>query len=93
MGVGINYTIFFDEKFPSTYKEASFSALDLDGSFGLPVQLGADDQLDKRWSLNAFARYMDINTDTSFKVGGSVNGSAEVEIDPMVYSLMLAYKF
>lgn len=91
MGAGINYTIFFDEKFSSTYKEAGFSDLDLDGSFGLSVQLGADDQLDKNWSLNASAHY--INTDTSFKVGGSVNGSDEVEIDPMVYSLMLAYKF
>jgi outer membrane protein len=93
VGAGINYTIFFDEKFSSTYKEAGFSDLDLDGSFGLSVQFGADYQLDKNWSLNASARYIDINADTSFKVGGSVNGSAEVEIDPMVYSLMLAYKF
>jgi outer membrane protein len=70
-------------------KEAGFSDLDLDGSLGLSVQLSADYQLDQNWSLNASARY--INTDTSFKVG--VNGSAEVEIDPMVYSLKLAYKF
>jgi outer membrane protein len=93
VGAGINYTIFFDDKFSSTYKEAGFSDLDLDGSFGLSFQLGADYQLDEKWSLNASARYIDIDTDANFEVGGTVNGKAEVEVDPMVYSLMLGYKF
>jgi hypothetical protein len=37
----------FDENFSSTYKEADFNDLDLNGSLGLSVQLGAGYQLDK----------------------------------------------
>tara|TARA_R110000787_G_scaffold249711_2_gene355285 strand:- start:354 stop:1016 length:663 start_codon:yes stop_codon:yes gene_type:complete len=92
-GLGLNYTIFFDDKFSTIYKDAGFSDLDLGGSFGLSAQLGADYQLDEKWSLNVSARYIDIDTDASFKVAGTVKGKAEVAIDPMVYSLMLGYKF
>ena len=93
LGLGLNYTVFFDDSFTSTYQDAGFSDLDLDGSFGYSVQIGADYELNDKWSINASARYIDINTDASFKVGGTVKGSADVDIDPMVYSLMIGYKF
>lgn len=93
VGLGLNYTIFFDEDFTSTYDSAGFTDLELDGSFGYSVQIGADYEIDDRWSINASARYIDINSDASFKVGGAIKGSADVDVDPMVYSIMLGYKF
>lgn len=93
VGVGLNYTMFFDEQFSSAYKNSGFTDLELDGSFGYSVQVGADYQLDDTWSLNASARYIDINTDANFEVAGTVDGKAEVDVDPMVFSLMLGYKF
>ena len=100
LGLGINYTVFFEEKFTATPKAAGFSDLSLDSSFGYSVQLGADYLLDDQWSLNVSARYIDINTQATFNVEDSLNvgglvgkGKSNVDIDPMVYSLMLGYKF
>jgi len=115
VGVGINYTIFFDDKFNSALQDegspqivsisdgstdtAIGSALDandldLDSSWGLSAQIGADFIIDNNWSLNASIRYIDINTEATFTaINGSVPGKVSVDIDPMVYSLMLGYKF
>jgi len=93
VGLGINYTIFFDNSFTTTYSEAGFSDLELDNSFGYSVQVGVDYEIDKNWSVNASARYIDISTDATFAVGGENIGSSSVDVNPMVYSVMLGYKF
>jgi outer membrane protein len=93
VGVGLNYTVFFSEDFTSTYSDAGFSDLELDGSFGVAAQVGADYHFNDKWHVNASARYIDIGTDASFKVGGTTNGTASVDVDPMVYSIMIGYKF
>ena len=93
VGLGINYTIFFDNSFTNTYSEAGFSDLELDNSFGYAVQVGADYEIDKNWSVNVSARYIDISADASFSLAGKNVGSASVDVNPMVYSVMLGYKF
>lgn len=93
VGVGINYTAFFDNSFTRTYSDAGFSNLELDNSFGFAVQIGADYKIDKNWSVNASARYIDISTDATFDVGGASIGKSTVDVNPMVYSIMLGYKF
>ncbi len=93
VALGINYTVFFDEDFASAPKSLGLSNLDLDGSFGLSAQIGADYHLDDKWSLNASMRYIDINTEATFDVAGNNIGKANIDVDPMVYSLMLGYKF
>ncbi len=93
VGAGINYTIFFSEDFSSTYQDAGFSNLELDGSFGLSAQIGADYHINDKWHVNASVRYIDINSDASFDVAGDSIGSASIDVDPMVYSIMLGYKF
>ncbi len=93
VGLGINYTIFFDNSFTKGYSAAGFSNLELDNSFGYSVQVGADYDLGDNWSVNVSARYIDISTDATFKVGEATNGLAEVDVDPMVYSVMLGYTF
>ncbi len=93
VGLGINYTIFFDESFESAPKSLGLSNLELDGSFGYSVQVGADYDLGDNWSVNVSARYIDISTDATFAVGGDNIGKANVDVDPMVYSVMLGYTF
>ncbi|PKI15721.1 OmpW/AlkL family protein [Colwellia sp. 12G3] len=93
VGVGINYTVFFDNSFTGMYSDAGFSDLELDNSFGYAIQIGADYEINTNWSVNVSARYIDISTDASFAVGGDNIGSASVEVNPMVYSVMLGYKF
>jgi len=92
VGLGVNYTVFFDEDFKSTPESLGFNDLELDSSIGFSVQVGADYQINDKWHVNASARYIDIGTDASFKIG-DIKGSAEVDVDPMVYSIMLGYKF
>jgi len=93
VGLGINYTVFFDNSFTSAYSDAGFSNLELDNSFGYSVQVGADYEIDKNWSVNVSARYIDISTDASFSVNDSPIGSSSVDVNPMVYSVMLGYTF
>jgi outer membrane protein len=93
VGLGINYTIFFDEEFESAPKSLGLSNLELDGSFGYSVQVGADYDLGDNWSVNVSARYIDISTDATFDVAGDNIGSANIDVDPMVYSVMLGYTF
>jgi outer membrane protein len=93
VGVGLNYTIFFDEKFESAPTDLGLTNLELDGSFGYSVQVGADYHINDKWHVNASVRYIDINTDATFDVAGDSIGSASIDVDPMVYSIMLGYKF
>lgn len=93
LGAGINYTVFFDEEFKSTPKSLGFNDLELDGSFGYALQVGADYQLNKNWHINVSARYIDIATEANFKIGSTIKGSSDVDVDPMVYSVMVGYQF
>lgn len=93
VGAGLNYTIFFDEEFKSGPESLGFNDLELDGSLGFAVQVGADYQLNEKWHVNASVRYIDIATEAKFKVGDSITGSSDIDVDPMVYSVMLGYKF
>ncbi|MGB0937876.1 MAG: OmpW/AlkL family protein [Colwellia sp.] len=93
VGLGLNYTIFFDEEFEEATQGLELTNLELDGSFGYSVQVGLDYDLGGNWSVNGSARYIDISSDATFDVGGNNIGSASIDVDPMVYSLMLGYTF
>jgi outer membrane protein len=93
VGLGVNYTIFFNEEFETAPKSLGLSNLKLDGSFGYSVQVGIDYDLGDNWSVNGSARYIDISSDATFDVAGDSIGSASIDVDPMVYSLMLGYTF
>jgi len=75
VGVGVNYTLFFDDHFNSGAKDAGFGDLSLDSSIGLAVQVGADYYINEDWFVNASLRYADISTDVTFTAGeGTVQG-------------------
>ena len=86
VGAGLNYTLFFDEE---TTGPLAGLDLDLDGSFGLAAQIGFDYEISESMFVNLDARWIDIDTDA--KLDGAELET--VEIDPMVYSLTLGWRF
>ena len=92
VGLGINYTTFFQEDLTSERKGQGFSNLDLDDSWGLAAQVGVDFMLTDNIMLNGQLRYIDIDTQaTADSAFGKVK--VDVDIDPWVYMVGLGYKF
>lgn len=96
VGVGLNYTTFFQEDLSSARKAQGFSSLELDDSFGLAFQVGADYMLSDKWMVNAQVRYIDIDTEATVKgptALGVQKTKVDVDVDPWVYMVGLGYKF
>ncbi|MBF7074682.1 outer membrane beta-barrel protein [Glaciecola sp. MH2013] len=93
VGAGLNFTIFFDEEFTSANRAAGLSDLELDSSFGLTAQVGADYIIDDQWHVNASLRWIDIDTEASFKVGEADGAVNDIQIDPIVFTVSVGYTF
>ncbi|WP_409307829.1 outer membrane protein OmpW [Pectobacterium sp. B1J-3] len=92
LGVGLNYTMFFDEKFNQRGKDAGVSDLSLKNSWGLATQAGLDYNLDENWLLNMSVWWMDIDTDVKFKAGGDTY-TVKTRLDPWVFMFGVGYRF
>lgn len=92
VGVGINYTIFSDEKVDSQAAAVGVTDIDVDNSVGLAGQVGVDYELGNGWLLNAGVRYIDIEAETEIKTAtGSTK--VDVDIDPWVTNIGIGYRF
>lgn len=95
IGIGLNYTTFFDSNTSDTLDAALNGSTDisLDDSTGVAFQLGADLQLSEKWYLNAAVWKIDIETTADISVNGAHAASVDVTIDPIVYMLGVGYAF
>ena len=108
VGVGVNYTIFFEEKTSETLNGAinnhlgvnavDSTEMELDDSFGLAAEIGVDIRLNDQFGINAGVWWADIDTTAeidAFDAAGTKLGTAkvDVEIDPMVYMVGFTYNF
>src|SRR5690554_56265 len=100
VGVGVNYTWFFDEKVTSGAKAGNNAAgfqltnLKVKNSWGWAAQVGADYMLTENIMLNGQIRYIDIDTEATVDVaGGAAHAVVDVDIKPVVYMVGLGYKF
>jgi outer membrane protein len=95
-GVGLNYTLFFDEDLSSNRKAQGFSNMKLKDSVGLAGQLGMDYMLTENLLFNAAVWHVDIDTKATID-GPSALGvgktKVDVDVDPWVYMVGLGYKF
>lgn len=82
IGVGFNYTTFFEESSP-------LGVLSLDDSFGIAVQIGADFAIGDRDALRVNLRWIDIDSDAY--LNGAYIGTAE--IDPIVANVQYVHRF
>ncbi|KEY58520.1 outer membrane protein OmpW [Serratia sp. DD3] len=92
LGIGVNYTMFFDEKFNDYGNSAGVSNLDLKNSWGVAGQAGLDYNLDEHWMLNMSVWWMDIKTDVRFDVAGQ-SQSIDTRLDPFVFMFGAGYRF
>ena len=92
VGLGLNYTWFFDTELTSEAKDKEFSGFDLDDSWGLAGQVGMDYMLTDNLLFNAHVRYIDIETTGTTSFGGR-EVKVDVDVDPWVYMVALGYKF
>ena len=103
VGIGINYTMFWDEDASSELSKGLAKVtgvdenynMDLDNSWGIAAQAGLDFVFLGDFLFNASVRWIDIETDASFKgkkTGTKVQAD-NVEIDPWVYTIGVGYRF
>ncbi|WAL77575.1 outer membrane protein OmpW [Shewanella sp. DAU305] len=91
IGVGVNYTNFYDNEFTNDLGGA-LTDLSMTTSWGLAAQAGIDYQVSKNWLVNASVWYAQISSDVKFKLSGDtvVIGT---DIDPWVYMVSVGYTF
>jgi outer membrane protein len=93
VGVGVNYTNFFDTNTKGALKDAGGS-LDLDDSWGLAGEIGLDYDLGNDWMIGGQIYYMDIDTEARLKISSSgYDEKFNVSIDPWVYMISVGKKF
>lgn len=89
VGAGVQYLHFFSEgrsNLPGAPK------IDLDDALGFTLQAGVDVSLGDGWYLNADVKKTWIETDATWDSGiGLV--SADVDIDPWIFSVGVGYRF
>lgn len=93
VGAGVNATFFFNED-----EGAVADGISYDPSFGPALQAGFDYDLDGKaggWAFNADIKKIWINSDVTvdFTTALAATVNADVDIDPLVIGVGLAYKY
>ncbi|TXS96535.1 outer membrane beta-barrel protein [Parahaliea maris] len=99
LGVGLNYTFIYDEEVSGILEGtlgavlgASRADLKLDDSIGPAAQAGVDIPLGDNFGLNIGVWYIDIGTEATIVTDvGKVK--FDVDIDPWVYNVGIAWRF
>lgn len=97
-GIGLNYTTFFSTSTTPTLDGAlgGPSSMSIKDSFGLALQLGADFDITDTLFFNIDLRYIQIEADARIKTqtaGGEVRSRISADIDPMVFSAAVGFRF
>ncbi|EHC72308.1 TPA: outer membrane beta-barrel protein, partial [Salmonella enterica] len=92
VGVGVNYTTFFDNDFNDNGKKTGLSDLSFKDSWGAAGQVGVDYLINRDWLIGASVWYMDIDTTANYKMGG-VQQHDSVRLDPWVFMFSAGYRF
>lgn len=85
-GAGINYTIFFGED------SGDVDTIEYDDGFGFSLQAGMDYEINEKWAFNIDVKKIYLNTDVTL-VNGGVPVDADVDLDPWIVGVGLAYRF
>lgn len=85
VGVGVNYTTFFNEKGKGALANTEVK---VDDSWGIAGQIGIDADLEDNWFANASFWMIDIDADVHTAVG-----TIETHVDPMVFMVGIGYRF
>lgn len=93
VGVGVNYTIFYNEDASSSLIGAvGPTTVSVDDTVGVAYQIGVDFDLNERWFLNADVKYIQIDTTATLNSGGAIN-TVDIDLDPIVAGVGVGYRF
>jgi outer membrane protein len=92
VGLGLTYTMFFDEKLTNRQKNNGFSNFSMDDSIGISPQIGMDLGIGDRLFLNASVWRLGMSSTGKARLNGT-KVKVDVDIDPWVYFVGLGYKF
>lgn len=95
VGLGYNYTMFFNEKTdPELDAALGSDDLSLSDSHGIAYELGVDVPLSENMTFSATVWNIDIDTVARVEdAAGNRLATIDVEIDPMVYMIGIGMKF
>lgn len=94
VGVGINYTRFYDAESTASGNLASGgpTKVELTDSWGPAAQVGASYKIDERWSVVGSIVAARVKSDLTATTG-SIQRKTTIDFRPVVYTLGIAYSF
>lgn len=94
VGLGVNYTRFFDAESTDSGNLANGgpTKISLSDSVGLAAQVGASYKLSDQWSLCASISAAKVQSDLTTSTG-SIERKTTIDFRPVVYALGVAYNF
>jgi len=98
-GIGFNYTLFMDDNTTQLLDDTlgGPSSLDIDDSYGIAFQLGADFDITDTLFLNVDVRWIDIDADATIRTanpdGSDTISRIQADIDPLVISSSIGFTF
>ena len=94
VGIGVNYTHFSSANATSSLETAlgGDTDIDIDDSWGLAGQVGADIAINDSWNFNAAIWYIDIDADATLETNG-VSRDVDIDVDPWVFFIGIGKTF
>ena len=89
VGVGVNYTDFFDVK--TTGVPLGGTSMRIDDSWGVAGQVGFDYMIDRHWGFNFDVKKIYMEPDWKDSYAGGIKGDAR--IDPWLIGAGVTYRF
>ena len=94
VGVGINYTTFYDYDLSNDLASLDVKHISYDSSTGLAGQVGMDINLKDGWLINFDVKYIDMSTDAKIILkNGDVLDTVSVDVNPWVFGVGVGYRF
>jgi outer membrane protein len=93
VGVGVNYTYFFDEDVAGAVLPAPGDSVKLDSSWGWAAQAGVDIAINKDWFVNLDVKYINIETEAHFSNIAVGSAKINAEINPTVWGIGIGRRF
>jgi outer membrane protein len=90
VGAGLTYFLILDDE----SQLGAGTDVSVDDGVGFAVQAGVDFDIAPNWFLNLDLRYISLSVDAEVSgAGAGVDGTYDVDIDPLVYTAAVGYKF
>ncbi|WP_414832285.1 OmpW/AlkL family protein [Afifella sp. YEN Y35] len=87
VGAGVNYTFFYGTE------NDDLAAFDIDNSFGLALQVGADYMFNEHWGMNLDVKKLFLSTEWDGRLADGTYVSGDADLDPWLIGAGITYKF